>query len=263
MTFSFAAGTFLAFLLALVRSTAWVSFAPPFSSPAIPYVVRLGLAVGLALAVSSQYAKTTGLASATALSSLSSGAFITDLVVQVATGCALGFIASLLFSVLSAAGTLTDMTSGLSAASVLDPISGLSNPVTGNTYNVIMTTLLFATGGDLLVVKGFMTSFNAVGLTSKGVDVLGSTLLSEIGFFFEASVEMAAPVLGVMFLAYVALGLLTRSAPQLNVMSLGFALNIALCIVVVGACLPLMPGAVTTLVYRVVTDSLGVLGLHP
>jgi flagellar biosynthesis protein FliR len=263
VTFSFAAGTFLAFMLALVRSTAWLSLAPPFSSPAVPKVVRLGLAAGLALAVSSQYAGTTGLDRASGLTSLSSGEFIADLVVQVATGCALGFITSLLLSVVSAAGAFTDLTSGLSAATTLDPVSGLSNPVTANVYNVLMTTLLFATGGDLLIVKGFMTSFNAVGLTSKGVHALGATLMSDTGFFFEAALEMAAPVLGVMFLAYVALGLLTRSAPQLNVMSLGFALNIALAIVVVAACLPLMPGAVTTLVYRAVTDGLGVLGLRP
>jgi flagellar biosynthetic protein FliR len=66
-----------------------------------------------------------------------------------------------------------------------------------------------------------------------------------------------------MFLAYVALGLLTRSAPQLNVMSLGFAINIALALVVVGISLPLLPGAVNTLVDRAVTDTLGLLGLRP
>ena len=80
------------------------------------------------------------------------------------------------------------------------------------------------------------------GLTAKSVGLLGATLMSEVGFFFLAAVEIAAPVLAAMFLAYVALGLLTRSAPQLNVMSLGFAINIALALVVVGACLPLLPG---------------------
>jgi flagellar biosynthesis protein FliR len=263
VTLTFGAGSFLAFLLALVRGTAWLSFAPPFSSPAVPRTVRFALAVGLALAVTSQFATTTGLGGATGLSALTSGAYIADLVVQVATGCALGFMTSLLMSVVSAAGSLTDMTSGLSAATTFDPISGTSNPVTANTYNVLLTTLLFATGGDLLIVKGFLTSFRAVGLTTRDVHLLGATLMSELGFFFVAAVEIAAPVPGAMFLAYVAMGLLTRSAPQLNVMSLGFALNIALCIVVVAACLPMLPGAVSTLVYRAVTDSLGVLGLHP
>lgn len=263
MTFQIAAGTFMAFLLALVRATAWLSFAPPFSSPAIPKVVRLGLAAALAMAASSQFAATTGLNSSAGLSSLTSAGFISDLVVQAATGCALGYITSLLFSVVSAAGSFTDLTSGLSAAQTFDPISGTSNPVTANTYNVILTTLLFATGGDLVIVKGFMTSFKAIGLTSHSISLVGAVLMSEVGFFFEASLEIAAPVIGTMFLAYVAMGLLTRSAPQLNVMSLGFALNIALSMVVVGATLPLLPGAVTTLVDRAVTDGLGLLGLHP
>lgn len=262
MTFQFAAGTFLTFLLALVRSTAWLSFAPPFSSPAVPRLVRFGLASALALAVTSQFSGATGLGAPSQLTSLTSAAFIGDLVVQAVTGCALGLITSLLLSVVSAAGSLTDMTSGLSSAQIFDPISGTSNPVTANTYNVLMTTLLFATSGYLLIVKGFMTSFKAIGLTTAGVRLLGSTLVSEVGFFFQAALEIAAPVLGCMFLAYVALGLLTRSAPQLNVMSLGFALNIALAIVVVAACLPLLPGAVSTLVDRAVIDGLGVLGVR-
>jgi len=164
-------------------------------------------------------------------------------------------------SVLSAAGSLTDITSGLSSSTTFDPISGTVNPVTANTFNVIMTTLLFASGGDLLIVKGFMTSFQAIGLDARSVDLIGPTLMSEIGYFFVAAVEIAAPVLASMFLAYVALGLLTRSAPQLNVMSLGFAINIALALVVVAVCLPLLPGALDTLVERSITDTLGILGL--
>ena len=54
---------------------------------------------------------------------------------------------------------------------------------------------------------------------------------------------------------------LTRSAPQLNVMALGFGINIALALVVVAACLPFLPGAMTTLVERAVTDTLGLLGI--
>jgi flagellar biosynthetic protein FliR len=200
---------------------------------------------------------------AAAVGNQDTAAFISDLVLQAVTGAVLGFITSILFSVVSAAGSLTDMTSGLSASTTFDPISGTLNPVTANTFNVIMTTLLFATGGDLLVVKGFLTSFRSIGLTSKSVGLLGTTLMSEVGFFFLAAVEIAAPVLAAMFLAYVALGLLTRSAPQLNVMSLGFAINIALALVVVGISLPLLPGAVNTLVDRAVTDTLGLLGLRP
>jgi flagellar biosynthetic protein FliR len=266
VSFAFAAGPFFAFMLALVRASAWLAFVPPFSSKAIPSVVRLGLAAALALAATSQLTSAQSIGArglAAGVGTLSTAGFISDLVLQAATGCVLGFITSLLLSVMSAAGSLTDMTSGLAAATIFDPISGTANPVTANIFNVIMTTLLFATGGDLLIVKGFMTSFQAVGLSARSVGLLGTTLLSETGFFFLAAVEIAAPVLGAMFLAYVAFGLLTRSAPQLNVMSLGFAINIALALVVVAACLPLLPGALTTLVDRAVTDTLGLLGISP
>ncbi len=266
MNFQLAAGSFFVFMFAVVRASAWLAFVPPFSSGAIPTVVRTGLAAALALAVTPQLAAAHaggGVPFSTAVTSLSTAGFISGLVVQAIIGCLLGFMTSLLLSVVSAAGSITDMSSGLSASTTFDPISGTVNPVTANTYNVIMTTLLFATGGDLLIVKGFMTSFRAIGLSSKSVNLIGPALMSEVGFFFVAAVEIAAPVLGCMFLAYVALGLLTRSAPQLNIMSLGFALNIALALVVVAVCLPLLPGAVNTLVDRAVTDTLGLLGIRP
>jgi flagellar biosynthetic protein FliR len=262
VNFQVAAGSFFVFMFVLVRASAWLAFVPPFSSQAIPQVVRLGLAGALAFAVTSQLAhagSTNGLGNT--ISSLSTASFISGLVLQAVTGCVLGFITSILLSVVSAAGTLTDMTSGLAAATMFDPISGTTNPVTANAYNVILTTLLFATDGELLIVKGFMTSFQSVGLTTRSIGLLGKVLISEIGFFFIAAVEIAAPVLACMFLTYVALGLLTRSAPQLNVMSLGFGINIALTVVVVSACLPLLPGAVSTLVDRVITDTLGLLGI--
>jgi flagellar biosynthetic protein FliR len=253
-------------MFAWVRAGAWLSFVPPFSSNAIPAVVRVGLSAALALAATSQLAGSSAGSGTAAqlgarIGALSTAGFISGLVVQVVTGAVLGYITSIMLSVLSSAGALTDVTSGLSAAQVFDPISGTNNAITANTFNVIMTTLLFCTGGYLLIVKGFMTSFQAVGLSGKGEGLLGATLVSEIGFFFLAAVEIAAPVLGCMFLAYVAMGLLTRSAPQLNVMALGFGINIALALVVVAACLPFLPGAMTTLVERAVTDTLGLLGI--
>ncbi len=251
-----AAGLF-AFLLALARASAWLAFAPPFSTSAIPAVVKFGLAAALALAVSAQFAGVAGTAS------LITASFIGDVVAQVATGAALGFVTSIFMSVLSSAGALMDVSSGLSAAQSFNPLSGTVNPVTANTYTLLGTTLLFSTQGYLLVVKGFLTSFQAVGLTAGPAGLLGPALVSEVGFFFLAAVEMAAPLIAAMFLAYVALGLLTRAAPQLNVMALGFGINIALGFVVVTACLPLLPGAVSTLVDRSVRDGLGLLGVHP
>lgn len=255
------AGSFFVFLFALVRASAWLSFVPPFASGAIPPVVRFGLAGGLALAVTSELAGA-GSRLGDGLATLGTGAFIAGLVVQAVIGTLLGFITSLLLSAVSSAGGFMDLVSGLAAASIFDPVSGVTNTVTAKTYDMLMTMLLFATGGDLLIVKGFLTSFHAFGLTSRAAHLIGPALVSETGFFFVAAVEIAAPVLGCMFLAYVALGVLTRSAPQLNIMSLGFAINIALAFVVAAASLPMLPGAVTTLVERAVSDGLGLLGVR-
>lgn len=261
MQVQLATGSLFVFLFALVRATAWLAFVPPFSSSGIPQVVRLGLAAALSLAVTSQL-DSAGSKLGDSLSSLSAGAFIAGLVVQATIGALLGFITSLLLSAVSSAGALVDVTSGLSASNAFDPLSGTTNPVTARTYDLLMTTLIFATGGYLLIVKGFLTSFQAAGLTERGEHLIGPALVSETGFFFVATVEIAAPVIACMFLAYVGLGLLTRSAPQLNIMSIGFAINIALALIVIAASLPLLPNAVTTLIERAVTDTLGLLGVR-
>lgn len=258
MTFELAAGPFLAFMFAFVRSSAWLAFAPPFSSGIIPVVVRTGFAAALALAVTPQLSS-----QGANLETMSTGAFIAGLVVQAIIGTLLGFVTSIMFSVLSAGGALTDMSSGMSASTIYDPISGTPNPVTGNTYNLIMTTLVFVTGGDLLMVKGFITSFRAFGLSARAMSLIGPALVSDIGFFFVAAVEIAGPVFACMFLTYVAMGLMTRSAPQLNIMSVGFGINIAIALAVIAICLPLLPGAVNTLVDRSITDGLGILGVRP
>jgi flagellar biosynthesis protein FliR len=255
-----ATGGFFVFLFAMVRASAWLAFVPPFASGFVPLIVRTGLAAALALAVTSQLGGANS-ALGNKLSALGPGAFVTGIVVQAVIGALLGFMTSLLLSAISSAGGIIDMTSGLAASTALDPLSTTADPVTARTYNLLMTTLVFATGGDLLIVKGFLTSFQAAGLSARSAHLIGPALVSEIGFFFLSAVEIAAPVLGCMFLAYVALGLLTRSAPQLNVMSLGFGVNIALALVVAAASLPLLPGAVSTLVERAVTDTLGLLGI--
>jgi flagellar biosynthetic protein FliR len=257
VTINIAPADFMAFLLAFIRATAWLAFAPPFANRAIPSQLKIGLAGGLALYVAPHWAATDG----TALAGLDTAGFMGQVVLQVVTGVALGFLLSLLLGAVSSAGSLIDLVGGLGSAQAFDPLSDIVSTITSRFYDLIATTLLFATGGYLLVIRGFLTSFQVNALSGQGLSSMSSVLTHDLGLFFAATVEIAAPILGVMFLTDMALGLLTRAAPQLNVMQLGFSIKLMLTFLVVGAALPLLPGTVSSLVDHALRDGLGLLGL--
>ena len=226
--------TLIGFLLAVVRIGAWLLIAPPFATRAIPTVVKAALAFALALPVVSTFA-------AHAPSS-AVGELVPAILGQVIAGLALGFITSLLVAVVQAAGELVDLFGGFTLASVYDPLSQNQSGPFGRVNQLVAITLLFATDAHLLLVHGILSSISALPLTGNGQ--LGSTLVSALTRFFFAALEVAAPVLAVLFLTDIALALLSRAAPALNVFSLSFPVKILVTLLVVGVALPLLPGAV-------------------
>jgi flagellar biosynthetic protein FliR len=110
-----------------------------------------------------------------------------------------------------------------------------------------MVTLLFVTNGHLLLIRGFMASFDAVGFHGPPLADLTDLFVRDLGMFLVAAIEIAAPLLAALFLSEVALGILARAAPQMNVFILGFPLKILLTLVLGGLALPLLPGAMEAL----------------
>jgi flagellar biosynthetic protein FliR len=230
---------FAAFLLALVRASTWILVAPPFATKSIPPQVKIGLAASLAVFAAPQVAAHHPPVDTMPL--------VVAAVGQAAAGLALGFVALLLFSAVQAAGSLIDVFGGFTVAPAYDPLSAAQTTVFGRLYHLLAITLLFAIDGHLLLVHGFLTSFDAMGPGGNIADVL----LHDIGVFLLAAVEIAAPLLGALFLAEVALGLLSRAAPQMNVFVLGFPFKIVLTLLLVGLTLPLLPDAVGNLLQQV------------
>jgi flagellar biosynthetic protein FliR len=111
---------------------------------------------------------------------------------------------------------------------------------------------LFTTNGYLLLVNGWFGSFKVVPISGLAVSDVEKVLTKNLGQFFLASVEVAAPVLGCLFLAEVLLGVLSRAAPQLNIFSLAFPVRVVVALVVVGLAIPLIAPAVGNLVRQAV-----------
>lgn len=252
MTIELSPALLSGYLLALARAGAWVFLVPPLGTRSIPLAVKAGLAAALALAVGPRLEAQ---AVPLEVGPLASAAFL-----QVGAGLALGFIGVLFFSAASLAGGLIDLFSGFSSAQLFDPGTGAANSLFGRFYSVLATTLLFAIDGHLLLTRGFLTSFDAAPLTSLNLADLAEALTDGAGTFFLAAVEIAAPLLAALFLAEVAMGLLARAAPHMNVFLLGLPVKILITLFLAGIALPLLPQAVSGLLEPIIRTGADVLG---
>lgn len=236
-------GGFLAFM----RASAWLVVTPPFNSRSIPMPAKVALAGGLAIAASGQMA---GGPLPTDTATL-----IGATVIQVVTGLGLGMIVNILLSSVQSAGTFLGLFGGFSLPSAYDPMSEEQTSVVGQTYGLMAVTLLFVLDAHVFLVRGFMQSFSAVGISLHSMGGLEATLVHDLSVFFLSALEMAAPLLAVLFMAQVVLGLLAKAAPQLNVFVLGLPFQVLLTMLLIGIGIRIIPGFLTQLVTQSVSDA--------
>ena len=254
MNLGVAEDTLIAVLLASVRALAWLIAVPPFNSRLVPARVKAIVSVGIALPLAPMLVDS-------APSTADTGAFIGALLEQVVVGASLGFVTALFFAAVQAAGSMIDLFGGFSVAFAFDPFANTGTAVFGRFYNILATALLFATDGHALILRGFMTSFRALPLTGTlSLSTLSNLITDGIDQMFLAALQIAGPLIAVLFCTDVALGLLTRVAPGLNVFSLAFPVKILLTIGVAGTAIVLLPQAFNGLIDRAVRAMLTLIG---
>jgi flagellar biosynthetic protein FliR len=243
----------LAILLGAARTGAWLMISPPFNSRLIPGTVKALLSVGLTLPLA-PYLRNT-------IPSLQTSDIIASAALQVFVGAALGFVTALLFAALQAAGDLLDLFGGFTLAQAYDPLSQNQSSVFGRFYNMVAVTLLFATDGHQLILRGFLQSFKTMPLNiTFDLATFSQLLLKGIGEMFLAALQIAGPLVVVLFLTDVAFGLLNRVAPALNAFQLGFPAKIFLVLLLSGIAITTLPPVIESLVDRSVTAVLKLTG---
>jgi flagellar biosynthetic protein FliR len=224
------------FLLALVRTSAWVVITPPFAGNLVNTRVKVLIAASIALVLAPSVKADPNL--------FQFGTFAAAVFYQAFVGLALGFAVYLVFAVVQTGGEIIDLQAGFAAARLYDPLTNAASTPIGRLYQLVATTLLFALNGHLLLVKGFMTSFQAAPLSGPSLNRVGAMFTAEIGRFLLSALEIAAPLLAALFLTELAMGLLNRAAPQMNVMTIGFVIKILLALLMVGLALPILSSVV-------------------
>ncbi|PZE31981.1 flagellar biosynthetic protein FliR [Curtobacterium sp. MCLR17_042] len=227
-------------MLAGVRLVAFFVIAPPFSYRAFPGTVKVILGLGLAIGVAPRVA--------VGYESLDTGPFLLALLTQLVVGLSLGFLVFLVFAAVQSAGALIDLFGGFTLAQAFDPQSQVNGAQFTRLFQMTALALLFTSGGYQLIVGGLVRSFDAVPLTGAfAVDGLASMLVTAMSQMFLATLQIAGPLVVVLFLADVGLGLLTRVAPALNAFQMGFPIKIGLTVLFAGALFMALPSVVSSL----------------
>ena len=240
MTITVATEPLVAFLLASLRIGAWLFLVPPFAGRSIPIPAKVVLAVGLSFAVGP--AVTAG--------GVPTGTveLIVIAFTQVLVGVALGFVASMLLAAIAAAGTLIDVFGGFALAAAFDPLAMQMNTIFGRFHQLLATMLLFATGGHLVVIGGLLKTFEVLPLGETPSFGGPGMLIEAFTMFFMTAVQIALPLIAVLFIADLGLALLTKVAPQMNALNVMFPAKIGLTLLLVGLSFPVLPEATTRLV---------------
>ncbi len=238
-------------LLASVRMTAFLVVAPPFAHQAFPARIKAMLGVGLGLAVTQRVSA--------GYTARDTAGFFTAVALELVTGLVLGFLVMLVFAAVQSAGSLIDLFSGFQMAQAFDPQMMVNGAQFTRLLQMAALALLFASDGYQLVIAGLTGSFTALPLAG-GLDLAQpvQAMTSAVTGMFLAAVQIAGPLLVVLFLADVGLGLLTRVAPALNAFSLGFPLKIMLTLSLAGFLFLALPRIVSTLAGQAAKTVLGV-----
>lgn len=243
----------IAYVLASIRLVAWLVIVPPFSTKAVPVLAKTLLALGLALTVAPQLAEQ-------AAAPLDTGGLIVVAVQEALIGATMGFVTYMIFAAVQAAGDLIDVFGGFSLAAAFDPLNQTFNSINGKLFSMLATMLLFASDAHLLVIGGLLKTFErlpvgTVWSPDNATEVVGTAF----GVFFTSAVQIALPLIGVLFIADLGLALLTKVAPQLNAIGIMFPAKIGLTLLVVGMSFAVIPDALSRLV-EMVSEATGALG---
>ena len=227
--------------LLMVRMLVAFSFLPFFSPKVVPLSIRVAFVGGLSLCLLPL------LQSQLPLLQSDWHVLLPCLLKEAALGAVLGLLTSLTFWALHAAGTIIEYQAGLTMSVVVDPLSGEENSMIGSLLMQLLTVFFFVSGGMLQLIDMLFESYR-VWPVDKMIPIVGnlklvSMMVQAIMQMIELVVKIAAPFVILMLIAELALGLLSRFAPQLNVFFLSMPIKIGiLTILLLFFCLLLSDG---------------------
>jgi flagellar biosynthetic protein FliR len=229
-----------AFLLIAVRALGMIETAPLLSSDATPQTAKIALA-GFAA-----YAAFPGALARTWELEPYGLSFVLLVIGEGIIGVITGFFLTIIFAVFSTAGQFFSLQMGFGASETFDPLSQIENPLLGQYLNLVaMLVFLSMEGFSELFLGGFWRSVESINIVSlvEGREHVVGMLLAGLTRLFLDAIVISMPILGTLFLTSLATGLISKAAPQINILSEGFPISITVAFLLIFASLPFMTEA--------------------
>jgi len=234
------------FALILFRVTGLMLTAPVLASRAVPLRIRAAFALVMAAMLVPMVSGQTPIDAS--LASVVGGG-----IRELAVGVGIGLSLSILVALAEVTGVLVSQQAGIAIANVIDPARGDEVSVISQVYVTCLTLVFLSMGGLRAAVAALLDTFTVIPLWSQRE--VGSTVLllvNLLGASFVVGIRLAGPVVIALFLSGIGLGVLSRTMPQLNILTVGFTFRALIGLGVAGLALSLseevMVGAIVDMV---------------
>jgi len=260
------------FLLIAVRAFAMIQTTPVLSSDAVPQTAKIALAGLTAFAVLPTAEVYMAANSPNGIVTLPGGTltdlryetfslrFLLLLIGEGIIGIIIGFYLTVIFAAFSTAGQFFSLQMGFGASETFDPVAQVENPLMGQYFSLV-SMLVFVTlvkqsptyghlSGFHLLFSGFwrsVQSLNVIAMIDGREHVVGM-FASGLGRLFMDAFVISLPILGTLFLTSLTTGLISKAAPQVNILSEGFPISITVAFLLILASLPFMIEAFTRVI---------------
>lgn len=240
-----------AFFYPMVRILALLAAAPPFSNAAVPIRIKLilGLAISLAL-----------VPALPALPPISPGSGEGMLILgqQMLIGMAMGFAMRLTVAAIDYAGEAIGLQMGLGFATFYDPDNTSQTPVVSEFLSLLGLLVLLSINGHLMIMATLAHSFTVLPIVGTSLAAGSWSNFAHAGaIIFSSGLILALPVIAALLITNVALGVLTRAAPQLNLFAVGFPITLIAGFVMLILSLSYLAGPLTELFEHGLNSMLG------
>lgn len=215
-----------------LRLLAVFTSAPVLSSRAVPVRVKIALALLVSLACQ-------GTIPSALNYSIVSPEWIGVVFQQVLIGLAMGFAVRLVFGAMELAGEVVGFQMGLNFAAFFDPSLNTQSSAVSRFYGQMATLLFVVLNGHIMLIVAVTKSFETFPVDPHFLNALAKLQIYQLGGdLFASALWIALPVVGMLLFVNVALGIVSRVAPQINIFAVGFPLTLMVGLVGIAVTLP-------------------------
>lgn len=210
------------FLLILVRLSCFIYAAPFFSIKGVPNRVKIGLSVFLTVIVFHS-------APGGAVPEYNTVLGYSILIIKEAiTGLLIGLGANICSSIVSFAGRMADMEIGLSMVQLMDPLSNESTGFTGTIYQYAVMLIMMVSNMHHFFIRAIVETFTLIpiGKANFNSENIIITMTQFLADYVRIAFQMCLPIVASIMILNAILGILAKSAPQINMFSVGVQIKI-------------------------------------